>query len=347
MALYIQRNDITKIQVDAIVNAANSQLQKGGGVCGAIFSAAGVDKLQQACDKIGSCATGDSVITKGFDLPSKYIIHAVGPVWQGGNASERELLRNVYISSLNLAKENKCKSIAFPLIATGIYGFPKKDALDIARNSISDFLVGNDMTVYLIVFDKQSFVISKDIIDNIQEYIDDNYVDENLDRQRSRKMAYPLTHQELKSDERLEICQSISYNKIDEGDIAEDAEYLGNGLEDILARLDETFSQMLIRLIDEKGMSDPEVYKKANIDRKLFSKIRNKKDYNPSKATVLAFSVALRLGLDEALDLLKKAGYTLSHSNKFDVIIEYFIVKENYNIFEINEALFAFDQVIL
>lgn len=322
MPFEIIRADITQLNVDAIVNAANSQLMAGGGVCGAIFKAAGASKLQEACNKIGYCDTGDAVITNGFNLPAKYVIHAVGPIWQDGNRSEPQLLYSAYTRSLELAKEHKLESIAFPLISSGIYGFPKASALKIAVNAITDFLIDNDMYVYLVIFDKSSFDIGEKLFSGIKSYIDDNYVN-----------AHTLSRRERLSIENFHV-----------DDCASPALSASSFLVDAVKSLDESFSQMLLRKIDESGMTDAQCYKKANIDRKLFSKIRSDVNYRPSKQTALAFAIALELSLSETNNLLKKAGYALSHSYKSDVIIEFFIKNRNYNIFEINEALFAFDQ---
>ena len=322
MPFEIIRADITQLNVDAIVNAANSQLMAGGGVCGAIFKAAGASKLQEACNKISYCDTGDAVITNGFNLPAKYVIHAVGPIWQDGNRSEPQLLYSAYTRSLELAKEHKLESIAFPLISSGIYGFPKASALKIAVNAITDFLIDNDMYVYLVIFDKNSFDIGEKLFSGIKSYIDDNYVN-----------AHTLSRRERLSIENFHV-----------DDCASPALSASSFLVDAVKSLDESFSQMLLRKIDESGMTDAQCYKKANIDRKLFSKIRSDVNYRPSKQTALAFAIALELSLSETNNLLKKAGYALSHSYKSDVIIEFFIKNRNYNIFEINEALFAFDQ---
>jgi O-acetyl-ADP-ribose deacetylase (regulator of RNase III)/transcriptional regulator with XRE-family HTH domain len=327
MPLQLVRNDITKMKVDAIVNAANTALKRGGGVCGAIFSAAGAKELQAECDRIGGCKVGEAVITKGYNLPAKYIIHTVGPVWQGGHANEAQLLHNCYINSLNLALKHKCESIAFPLISSGIFGYPKDQALHVAISAISEFLLNNEANVYLVLFDKNAVTLSEKLFTAITEYIDDHYVDERLLKERHRGIEYVAGRAVIRQDE---VLYSPS-----------------RSLEDVLGQLDETFSEMLLRLIDEKGLTDVETYKRANIDRKLFSKIRSNKDYHPSKATALALAIALKLNLDETLDLLSKAGYTLSPSSKFDVIIQYFIEEGNYNIFEINEALFYFEQATL
>lgn len=338
MPMIIIRNDITKMKIDTIVNAANTALKMGGGVCGSIFSAAGAERLQEECDTLKKCNVGEAVITRGYSLPAKYIIHTVGPIWDGGNSGEENLLHNCYINSLKLALKYKCKSIAFPLISSGIYGYPKDKALQMAISAIGEFLINHEMMVYLVVYDKKAFVLSEKLFVKIEKFIDDNYVEKHCISECPRYIESYEYHQ-------FENIQE-DYSK-DDGCIPVTEEKRKRSLEDVVGQLDESFSQMLLRLIDEKGMTDVETYKKANIDRKLFSKIRSCKDYNPSKVTSIAFAIAIRLSLDETRDLLNKAGYTLSHSNKFDVIIEYFIEEGNYNIYEINEALFAFDQILL
>jgi O-acetyl-ADP-ribose deacetylase (regulator of RNase III) len=336
MPLEIIRNDITKVHADAIVNAANSKLQQGGGVCGTIFAAAGREKLQQACDAIGHCGVGESVITPGFALPSKFIIHTVGPVWRGGDHGEEKLLASCYRNSLMLAKDHHLESIAFPLISSGIFGYPKNKALQVAIAAIGDFLMANDMMVYLVVFDRAAFVISEKVFASVKQYVDDRYIDEHLFSRCLNETDY-----ELKEFSSMAMAPML--------DLEAPAKPVAGKrkLEDLVIKLDESFSQMLLRLIDEKGKSDVETYKKANIDRKLFSKIRSDVGYRASKATAIAFAIALELSLDETKDLLQKAGFALSHSSKFDIIIEYFITEGNYNIYEINETLFAFDQPLL
>ena len=334
MPLQIIRQDITKMDVDAIVNAANRSLLGGGGVDGCIHRVAGPELLKE-CEKLGGCNTGDAKITKAYKLPCKYVIHAVGPRYEDGNHNEEKLLRSCYSTSLNLAKENKCETVAFPLISSGIYGYPKAEALKVAIDEISEFLLSNDMTVYIVIFDKNAYKISEKLFADIEEYIDDNYVYEHA-------LMYPEMRRMNRPDD-IEYCASISMG-VDA--CLEEASFKAS-LEDIIDQIDESFAQMLLRKIDEKGMKDSECYKKANIDRKLFSKIRSDMNYKPSKPTALAFAIALELSLDETKDMLMKAGFALSHSNKFDLIIEYFISNGNYNIFEINEALFAFDQNLL
>ncbi|MFS0824482.1 macro domain-containing protein [Bacillus sp. 1P02SD] len=334
MPLEIVRNDITQMKVDAVVNAANTELKMGGGVCGAIFRAAGAEELQAACDEIGSCAVGDAVITDAFNLSSKYIIHTPGPIWQGGTKNEAKLLQSSYFHSLELANFHKCESIAFPLISTGIYGFPKEEALQIAVSTISSFLMEHDMVIYLVVFDKASFGVSKKLFTSIHQYIDEHYVDE-FESTFRRVRNIELNHAEPILDAQEELYK------------IEDNQQVKNNLVELVNQLDESFSDRLLRLIDERGMTDVETYKRANIDRRLFSKIRNEAGYTPKKKTAIAFAIALQLNVDETIHLLSAAGYTLTHSSKFDVIIKYFIDQENYNIHEINEALFMFDQPLL
>jgi len=342
MPLQIVRNDITKMKVDAIVNAANSSLLGGGGVDGCIHRAAGSELLAE-CKTLGGCETGFAKITKGYKLPSKYVIHAVGPRYWDGKHGEKEKLISCYKTSLALAKEHKCETVAFPLISSGIYGYPKDQALRVAIDTISEFLLENDMTVYIVIFDKKAYQISEKLFADIAEYIDDNYVDEHTDSRSERIRRRNALRQEevFESD----VCDEADEMLMPLPMAVESAKALS--LDDALSQIDESFSEMLLRKIDESGMTDARCYKKANIDRKLFSKIRSDKLYKPSKPTAIAFAIALELSLDETKDMLMKAGFALSHSNKFDIIIEYFIERGNYNVFEINEALFAFDQSLI
>ena len=324
MPLIIVRNDITKMPVDAIVNAAKESLLGGGGVDGCIHRAAGPELLAE-CRRLGGCKTGDAKITKAYRLPCRYVIHTVGPVWRGGGHGEREQLASCYRTSLALAQAHNCETVAFPLISSGIFGYPKDQALRVAADTIGQFLLGSDMTVYLVIFDRKAYQISGKLFADIAEYIDDHYVDAHTDTRRERLR-------------RMGIVESRMLTAY------EDAPTEASGLDEALAHLDAGFSETLLKLIDRSGKKDSEIYKKANVGRKLFSKIRNNPDYKPSKSTAIA---ALELNLDETRDLIARAGYALSASSKFDVIIEYFIGREKYDIFEINEALFAFDQSLL
>lgn len=345
MPLHIVRNDITKMEVDVIVNAANSSLLGGGGVDGCIHRAAGPELLAE-CETLGGCKTGSAKLTKGYKLPCKYVIHAVGPQWRDGQHEERELLVSCYRTSLALAKEAGCETVAFPLISSGIYGYPKADALRVAIETISDFLLEHEMTVYIVIFDKAAYQISGKLFSDIEAFIDDHYVEQHSDTDvESRRRRNAFRQEELVSEESLDsgVCGAAPC----EAPSMLAAPMAASSLDEAMAQIDESFSEMLLRKIDELGMTDAQCYKKANIDRKLFSKIRSDKLYKPSKSTAIAFAIALELSLDETKELLMKAGFALSHSNKFDIIIEFFITKGNYNVFEINEALFAFDQSLL
>lgn len=345
MPLTIIRNDITKMQVDAIVNTANPRPVVGGGVDRAIHRAAGPELLA-ARQKIGDIATGAAFITPGYRLPSKSVIHTVGPVWRGGSYGERELLTACYENSLALAEAHDCHSVAFPLISAGIFGCPADIAIATAVQAIRDFLQQHeqDMDVYLVVFDKKSFQLSGSLFDDVKSYLDEHYVDVHLE-------------QEYRGDDRRRRLQELGPSAQScDGGLMETPCMLPSkkrtaekkwSLDDWLEAMDDTFSESLLRLIDAKGRTDPEVYKRANVDRKLFSKIRNNPDYQPSKRTALAFAVALELNLNETRDFIARAGYALSHSNKLDIIVEYFIVHQEYDIFTINETLFAFGQPLL
>ena len=334
MPLEIVRNDITKMKVDAIVNAAKESLLGGGGVDGCIHRAAGPELLQE-CRTLGGCRTGEAKITGAYRLPCRYIIHTVGPVWNGGKYGEREKLASCYRTSLALAKKHGCETVAFPLISSGVFGYPKDQALRVAVDTISEFLAENDMTAYIVIFDRAAYQIGNKLFADIAAYIDDHYVDAHTDsrRERMRRMSVFESRAEA-------ICESAMPTPMM-------APKAAGGLDDLLAHLDAGFSETLLKLIDRSGKKDAEVYKKANVDRKLFSKIRNNPDYKPSKPTAVAFAIALELSLPETRDLIARAGYALSPSSKFDVIIEYFIMQRDYDIFKINEALFAFDQSLL
>ena len=338
MPLEIVRNDITKMQVDAIVNTANPRPIVGGGVDRAIHKAAGTELLD-ARKKIGDIATGKAAITSAFNLHARFVIHTVGPVWQDGEHGERELLSNCYDNSLQLAAENGCGSIAFPLISAGVFGCPSEVAIAVATQAIREFLTDHDMDVYLVVFDHKAFKISSSLFDDVQSFIDERYIEELLDEEyrgdyRDRRRNFETAGQPPAEDAYIDIPMWMSKPK-------------ERSLEDLLNEVDDTFSEALLRLIDAKGKTDPEVYKKANVDRKLFSKIRNNPAYKPSKSTALAFAVALELNLDETKDFIGRAGYALSHSSKTDIIVEYFIQRSEFDIITINETLFAFEQPLL
>ena len=341
MPIQIIRNDITKMRVDAIVNAANHYLRDGSGVNGAIHKAAGPKLLQETLS-LGGCNTGEAKLSGAYDLPCKYVIHTVGPIWNGGNCGEKVLLESCYHNSLDLAVRSGCKTVAFPLISSGIFGYPKAQALRVAMDSISSYLLhhipDNDLTVYLVLFSKDCFDIGSKLFRSIEQYIDDHYASKAIDPRRKMETAF-------ESDSFFDAkCASPAFPcaPLVMSECA--APY---SLEDALEQIDESFSQMVARKIKEKGLKNSDCYKKANIDKKLFSKIYNDIHYKPKKQTALALAVALELSLSETNELLMKAGLAFSHSDKFDIIVEYFIANEKYNIFEINEALFFYDQVLL
>ena len=333
MPFEIVRNDIVNMQVDAVVNTANPKPIIGSGVDNGIHKKAG-PKLLAARQKIGRINFGDAVITPGFSLDAKYVIHTVGPIWEDGNHKEEEILASCYRKSLELAKKYECKSIAFPLIATGNYGFPKSLALQIAIREISNFLLENEMQIYLVVFAKEAFVLSEKLFKSVSSYIDENYIHEKTFDEYGTFDVTPLRIRRSKDKLSVNIYEEEDCVKLDD-------------LGEMLKNLDASFSETLLKLIDRTGKKDSEIYKKANIDRKLFSKIRNNTNYKPSKTTALAFAFALELDIDETKDFIGRAGYALSHSNKFDIIVEYFLVNRNYNFFELNEVLFAFDQPLI
>ncbi len=372
MALFFEEKDIVTMQVDAIVNAANEGLWRGGGVCGAIFLAAGADELEAECQKKAPCPVGEAVITGGYRLPAQYIIHAVGPRYRDGHHGERELLAGAYRSALELARQYKCRSIAFPLISAGIFGYPREEALAVAVETIRTFLDEHDMDVYLTLFGRPPVRIPEELARAVEacprEWEQLRY--ETLLQQNNQPFSEALI---LRDESPLEMCdeapcpappapgssapqisaapkQASSPSFLPSSTAAQLPIYgkpAPRRLDDLLEKMDETFSDMLLRLIDEKDYTDVEVYKRANLNRKLFSKIRSNRDYMPKKSTVFAFAIALRLSEDEAIDLLEKAGYAFSDSRKLDVIIHYYIKNEEYNIDLINETLLYYGQALL
>ena len=342
MPFQIVRNDITKMAVDAIVNTANPRPIIGMGTDSMIHEAAGRGLLI-ARQAIGFIDAGSAEITPAFALNAKYVIHTVGPVWNGGGYGEEATLRNCYNNSLKLAVENNCKSIAFPLISTGNYGFPKDKALQIAISAFSTFLLEHEMQIYLVVFDRTSFKLSEKLFQSVASYIDEHYIQTRknaafgIASDNRRRIPY---RQKQEVEERLTLeecapCYSMTMPS------------MALSLEDMLKQTDAGFTETLLKLIDDSGKKDSEIYKKALLSKQHFSKIRNNPGYKPSKTTAIAFALALELDLEETKDLIARAGFALSHSSKFDVIIEYFILQKEYDVFKINEILFEFDQSLL
>ena len=344
MPLQIIRQDITKMKVDAIVNTTNEEMVGYSGVDLAVHEGAGPE-LDKECASLAPLGLGTAKITGGYNLDAKYIIHTSGPVWQGGFAGESIILKSCYIESLKLAVANGCQSVAFPLISSGAYGYPKDQVLKFAIQVITEFLFDHELTVYICVFDRTSYEFSRRLFAEISEIIDDDYVEEYEDAAVSDIMAFDSAV--LPSEPRRRDA-SFTAPKMMATCAAESYSAKEKTLQEYMRSMDKPFAYKLFDLIDESGMTDVECYKKANVDKKTFSKIKcNPDTYKPSKQTAVAFAIALRLNLDETQELLASAGLTLSRSFAFDKIIRYFIQKEIYDIFEINEALFEFDQVLL
>ena len=359
MPFLIVRDDIARVSADAIVNAANTRLQAGGGVCGALFAASGAADMQAACDAIGGCPTGSAVSTPAFALDATWVIHAVGPIWRGGLSGEREALHSCYRSVFAEAERLGARSVAYPLISAGIYGFPVDEALAIAREETEAFLrVHEDVSVTLVMFDRATVRAGGELFDEIDEYIDDEYVEASPHmRRRAERLAVeawdaaapggladvgaPGGLADSAAPEAFAaafggeaVCAALSATAPRE-------------LDDLLSNLDASFSETLLALIDERGMTDAEVYHRANLSRQLFSKIRSNRAYRPTKPTAVALAVALELDPRQTQDLLSRAGLALSRSSKFDVIVRFFLERGVHDVFRINEALFAYDQPLL
>lgn len=334
MPFEIVRNDITQMVVDAIVNTANPRPVIGSGTDSMIHEKAG-PQLLEARRKIGNIERGSAAITPAFRLRAKYVIHTVGPVWEDGNHAEPLQLHNCYANSLRLALENHCHSIAFPLISTGNYGFPKDRALQIAINVFSTFLLEHDMQIYLVVFDQAAYHLSEKLFQGVASYIDQHFVD-TCERSAlaDTRLMQDRNFEPKASRERVFPSAPMPASK-------------AFSLMDSLKKADAGFSERLLQLIDQTGQKDSVIYKKANISKQHFSKIRNNPNYQPTKTTAIAFALALELNLEQTMDLIGRAGFTLSKSSKFDLIIRYFIERQEYNVVAINVALYEFDQPLL
>ena len=333
MPFTIVRHDITQMAVDAIVNTANPLPVVGRGTDARIHTQAG-PQLLEARKRIGSIPVGHAAITPAFQLQAKYVIHTVGPVWGGGNDNEESLLRQCFDSSLRLALENGCQSVAFPLIAAGTYGFPKDRALQIAIAAFSAFLTVHELQIYLVVFDREAYRLSEQLFSHVESYIDENYADqirESTSLSAITQRSEPSACRKSPPVKRMRPCGSCE----------------ALSLQELLKQEDAGFTEKLLQLIDQTGRKDSEIYKKANITKQHFSKIRNNPDYKPTKATALALAIALELDIHATRDLIGRAGYALTNASKFDLIIRYYIEIRNYNIVEINMALYDFDQPLL
>jgi|MTBAKSStandDraft_2_1061841.scaffolds.fasta_scaffold00983_38 O-acetyl-ADP-ribose deacetylase (regulator of RNase III) len=345
MPFNIIRNDIVRMEVDAIVNAANPELKNGGGGVGErIFTAAGVEEMTAACDAIGGCQTGSAVITPGFKLPAKYVIHAVGPVWQGGKQGEEQMLRSAYRSSLELATQYNLESVAFPLLSSGNFHYPYEQALAVALDEINRYLFQNDMQVTLVMFDTTATALGFKLRQDLISYIDDHYVEEH--RNLNRRDPYAPN---LAPTAKREKPPREKPGALHDQDVYYSIQMLPSMAmpEELVFPKEKTFSEALLKLIDAKGMTDVETYKRSNIDRRLFSKIRSNADYSPKKSTVLALTIGLELSVQEAQDLLSRAGFAFSPCDRRDLIVRYFLEREDHDIAKVNGALYDFDQELL
>ena len=356
MPLNLIRNDITCMKVDAIVNATDNSLLVGAGMDRAIHYAAGPGLLEE-CRRLRECETGDAKLTHGYNLPCRYVIHTVGPIWRGGSHGEADLLAKCYRKSLALALSAHCKSIAFPIISTGAYGYPKAEALRIAVKEITDFLVEHEMTVFIVAHSGEAVEVAGRLFGEITAYIDDVYVNASYSVHREPQWIQFPDNDWFGSQDAPDMAKPKS--SLEESTTHSPLPTPGKtkkpqvrevwpepslpSLEEMLSQMDEGFPTMLLRKIDERQMTDVECYKRANIDRRLFNKIKNNPGYRPGKQTVLAFAIALELSLDETREMLTKAGFSLSRSNKADIVVEYCIRSGNYDIFEINQVLFKMD----
>lgn len=325
MPLEIVRNDITKMVVDAIVNTANPLPRVGSGTDFMVHQAAGPGLLKDRL-KIGNIEVGNAAITKAHRLHAKYVIHAVGPSWNKATGQEEALLRQCYDRSLALAVEYGCQSIAFPLISSGNYGCPKDKALQIAISAFTGFLTDHDLQIYLVVFDRAAFQLSEKLFHAVNSYIDEHFVDV------CEKAAYTMEEQFARCAPPRQMAPCTA---------------AAPSLQDILKQEDAGFTETLLNLIDQRGLKDSQVYKKANLSKQHFSKIRNNLHYRPTKPTALALALALELDLKATRDLIGRAGYALTNSSKFDLIVRYFIEQGNFNVVDINLALYEFDQPLL
>lgn len=350
MPFEIVRNDITQMAVDAIVNTANPRPVIGAGTDSRIHEVAGPELLK-ARQIVGRIDAGHAAITPAYKLNANYVIHTVGPLWLDGKHDEERLLRSCYDNSLRLALENGCQSIAFPLISTGNYGFPRDKALQVAISAFSAFLLENEMQIYLVVYDRTSFRLSEKLFQGVASYIDENYV------QTHDPFKGPLaeTRRHIRQRREMEVCESSA--TVEDLPVcaafdalrpcATKAAPKALSLADMLKQTDAGFTETLLKLIDKAGKKDSQIYKKANISKQHFSKIRNNPDYKPTKQTAIALALALELSLEDTKDLIGRAGYALTNSSKFDLIIRFFIEQGNYNVVEINIALYEFDQMLL
>lgn len=354
MSFRIIRNDITKMNVEAIVNTANGQIDVGAGCDLSVYRAAGFDQLlEYRKQHIGQIEEGQSFLTPGFDLAAKYIIHTVSPFYWDGKHGEEEKLRNCYRNSLRIAKENDITEIAFPLISTGSFGYPKEEGMRIAIDEIHSFLLTNNMNITLVVFDDKATRLGEHLFSDLEKYISHNYVIEKAEEDYGNQDSGFIELNECvcaKPPKRKPIAPRHEVSKVSSmkdqsrciPEAIEDWDFEGEHVSKINERINhrsDTFSQYLMFLIQEKGMENTEVYKRSIIDKKIFSKIKNNKDYHPQKMTALCLCIGATLNLDESKDLLARAGYALSPCDMTDIIFTYFIENKIYDMIELDIQL--------
>ncbi|MBR2526946.1 MAG: macro domain-containing protein [Blautia sp.] len=342
MPFQIIRNDITKVKADAIVNTANPHPIIGSGTDSAIHKAAGLELLN-ARKKIGDIPPGSAVSTPAFNLPARYVIHTVGPSWVDGKHGEERVLRRAYDSALNLADQLGCRSVAFPLMAAGSYGFPRDLALSIAISAFTDFLMDHDMTVYLVLFNGKAFSLASSLFSDLKSYIDDNYVEEQTQKEYGSSSKQRWWQKSLASPKEYDLykegpsCGNAS--KAPRRPAASAKPLLAGSLKELLGQSESTFSEYLLDILKERSGKDSEVYKRAEISKQLFSKMLSNKYYQPTKNTVIQLAIGLQLDVNQTQRLLEKAGYTLTRSSKVDLVVQYYIERKVYNVKFINLAL--------
>ena len=341
MPFKIIRDDITKVKADAIVNPVNPEVSIGGGVESAIYEAAGKEKLLEARKELGRLHPGKVGVTEAFNLDAKYIVHVSGLYWKGGNSFEARCLEECYEKALKAALDKGCKSIAFPLLATGTYGFPKDIGLDVAVSAFTEFLEEYEMDITLVVFGNDAVNVSGKLAYEVRSFVDDKYVKEALEAEYKEDRnieRYALPN------ERFHLLLKEETYDVPDGACTKDtfsAKQPGS-LEAALKNIyKESFEKHLQQLINKKGLKNSEVYAAANISKQYFSKLL-KGQVKPSKDKMLALAVGLRLNMDEVVDFLRIAGYALSPISQTDTVVEYFIRKQEYNVLKINIVLFDY-----
>ncbi|MCR5203018.1 MAG: macro domain-containing protein [Lachnospiraceae bacterium] len=345
MPFQIIRNDITKVKADAIVNTANPEAIVGAGVEKVIYNAAGEKELLDARKMIGVLKPGEVNITSAFKLDAKYIIHVSGPLWKDGNSGETDILRSCYDKALKLAIDNKCESIAFPLLSTGTYGFPKEIGIQIAIDAFTHFLEEYEINITLVVFEDEAVKVSGKLVEEVASYIDDGYVEDALAdeyKDDSIQRFHFIGSNISRIIEPLSVSRRKKDSAPEEPVRAAKSFEAKESLDDTLKGIyKDSFGKHLQKVINKKGLKNSEVYAAANISKQYFSKLLNGK-VNPSKGKVLALAVGLRLNLDEAIDFLGVAGYALSPISQTDIIVKYFIENEDYSVIKIDIVLFDY-----